>query len=465
VWWLAPDFPANIRWFQAVILAFGVLLLFLAYYLFEKVFKLEPIHRWLVIGLLVLNPALLSASQWILSEIPYAALSTAALICYETRCRQHGNSRNSLFLLALLSGAGVLLKAHGFVLPLAFAACLSLERRWGPLLTYILSVGSVLLPWWLWAGQFRSESYSPLTQYYVSYQSTLASNHSLSHWAMIIGQNVKYLANTLDHFLLVLVPILPTGSRVPVVLLVFGIGVALVWRRISRALAIYLVLYLSVVLALPFHPYRHLVPILHLFLGVVTLAVLQGFAWVVMHSSQIARLRKRPLCQLLLWLPVGIIFISHTTRILMAFEDKAVLLPDYINFYKSRMSGGGFLETNEWIKRNIPASDRIASAHDTLYFLYTGRLGTRYWFHNPESYFYPDYLRAQANIGDPKVIIQSLKNLKVNWLLREPVAEEIFAEGKAANSLARSIVEGDYPKASLAFGSSDQSHFVYKLQW
>jgi hypothetical protein len=73
VWWLAPDFPANIRWFQVVILAFSVLLLFLAHHLFEKVFKLEPIHRWLVIGLLVLNPALLSASQWILSEIFYCS--------------------------------------------------------------------------------------------------------------------------------------------------------------------------------------------------------------------------------------------------------------------------------------------------------------------------------------------------------------------------------------------------------
>jgi hypothetical protein len=146
------------------------------------------------------------------------------------------------------------------------------------------------------------------------------------------------------------------------------------------------------------------------------------------------------------------------------FEHKGLLLPDYLNTYESRMSGGGFLETNEWIKRNIPASDRIESAHDTLYFLYTGRVGTRYWFHNPESYSYPDYLRA-PNIGDPKVIIQSLKNLKVTWLLREPVAEDIFAEGKAANSLARSIVEGDYPKASLAFASRDQSHFVYKLQW
>ena len=158
---------------------------------------------------------------------------------------------------------------------MALAGCILFERKWRDLTIYLASLSLFLVPWLVWVGQAgKVGGYSPLTQYYVGYQSTLSSSHSFEHWAMIVGQNAKYLANTLDHFLLALIPLLQTGSRVPVALLIFGFGLVLIWRTISRAVALYVLLFLSVVLVLPWHPYRHLIPILPIFLATLALVVL-----------------------------------------------------------------------------------------------------------------------------------------------------------------------------------------------
>ena len=217
----APEFPGNIPWFQGIVILAGVAFLALSHQMMNRVFKFEPRVSLLLLAILVLNPTLLSASQWILSEIPYAAVSTAALLYYETACRRGGPvPGHRLFLLAALSGAGYLLKAHGIVLPMALAGCILFERKWRDLTIYLASLSLFLVPWLVWVGQAgKVGGYSPLTQYYVGYQSTLSSAHSFEHWAMIVGQNAKYLANTLDHFLLALVPLLadrqPGSGRTP----------------------------------------------------------------------------------------------------------------------------------------------------------------------------------------------------------------------------------------------------------
>lgn len=469
IWWIAPKFPGNIRWFQAVIVLSGAIFLWLSLRFFQGVFKFEAKLSLLIFALLVLNPALLSASQWILSELPYAAISMAALLYYETRCNRLSRPvpGHRLFALAVLSAAGYLVKAHGIVLPAAFLACFLFERRWREMLAYLAFVSLFLFPWWLWAGQAsKGALYSPLTQYYIGYQSTLASSHSLGHWAIIIGQNAKYLVNTLDHFLLALIPLLQTGSRVPIALLVFGLGLALTWRTISRAVAVYVFLFLSVVLVLPWHPYRHLTPLLPIFLATLTLIVLRAKERMAAQHSEFLTLLKHPLPQLLLWLPISVIFISHSIQVLMGLHRRSFsVLPDYGDFYSREASWKGFVETSDWIRQNTGTSENVASPYDPLYFLYTGRRGTRYSFHNPESYFYPDFSRARPQVGDPKVIIDCLKDLNVTWLIREPILQATFAEGKAVNAVAELIVQEKYPKATLAFASSDGGHYVYRLEW
>ena len=467
VWWISPEFPGNIRWFQGIVILAGVAFLALSHQMVNRVFRFEPRVSLLLLALFVLNPTLLSASQWILSEIPYAAVSTAALLYYETACRRSGPvPGHRLFLLAALSGAGYLLKAHGIVFPMALAGCILFERKWRDLTIYLASLSLFLVPWWVWVGQAgKVAGYSPLTQYYVGYQSTLSSAHSFEHWAMIVGQNAKYLANTLDHFLLALVPLQQTGSRVPVALLIFGLGLAAIWRHLSRAVALYVLLFLSVLLLLPWHPYRHLIPILPLFLAAVTLVVLRAKEWVSSHP-RVLTLLQHPLPQLLLWLPIAVVFVAHSVQILIGFEGKrSSFMPSHGGFYNSKVSLSGFTETIQWIGQNTSLSEKLASPHDPLYFLYTGRQGIRYWFHNPESYFYPDYSTARPQVGNARMIIDHLKALNITWIIREPIAEQTFAEGKAVRILAESIVGGGYPQSTLAFASSDGGHYVYKLEW
>ena len=63
------------------------------------------------------------------------------------------------------------------------------------------------------------------------------------------------------------------------------------------------------------------------------------------------------------------------------------------------------------------------------------------------------------------MIIDCLKDLNITWLIREPIAEQTFAEGKAVRILAELIVGEGYPRSTLAFASSDGGHYVYKLEW
>jgi hypothetical protein len=468
IWWVSPEFPGNVRWFQGIVILSGVAFLSLSQQMMNRVFKFESRTSLLLLALLVLNPALLSASQWILSEIPYAAVSTGALVYYETKCRRGGPLPVlCLFLLAVLSSAGYLLKAHGIVLPMAIAICILFERKWRDLTIYLGSLTLFLVPWWLWASRVGKDvQYSPLTQYYVGYQSTLSSSHDFSHWAMIIGQNAKYVTNTLDHLLLALIPLLQTGSRVPLALLFFGLGVALTWRTLSHAVAVYMFLFLSLVLILPWHPSRHLIPIFPLFLATVTLMVLQAKTWITVRHPKLLKFLQHPLPQLVVWIPIAVIFISQSVQILLGLQRKhPSLLPNYDAFYSREASWKGFIETSDWIRQNTGSSEKVASPHDPLYFLYTGRQGIRYSFHNPESYFYPDFSRARPQVGDRKIIIDCLKVLNVTWLIREPILELTFAEGKAVNAVAESIVQQKYPKATLSFASSDGGHYVYRLEW
>jgi len=468
VWWIAPEFPGNIRWFQGIVVLSGVAFLALSYQMMNRVFKFEPRLSLLLLALFVLSPALLSASQWILTEIPYAAASTAALLYYERACRRSGSvPGHRLFLLAALSGAGYLLKAHGIVLSLALVGCILFERRWRDLTIYLASLSLFVVPWWLWASQgSKVPGYSPLTQYYVGYQSTLSSTRSLEHWAMIIGQNSKYLANTLNHFLLALVPLWPDGSRFPAALVFFGVGLALVWRKVSRVVAVYALLFLIAVLLLPWHPYRHVLPMLPIFLAAVALVVLQGKDWLAARHSKVLTLLKHPLPQLFLWFPFAVVFLAHSVQILMAFAGRSSsVVPSHDRFYDRKGSLKGFSETSDWIGKNTASFEKIASPYDPLYFLFTGRQGIRYSFHNPESYFYPDYSRARPHVGDPKVIVGCLKDLNVTWLIREPILGAAFAEGKAVNKVAEWIIQQEYPKATLSFVSRDKEHFVYRLEW
>jgi hypothetical protein len=283
---------------------------------------------------------------------------------------------------------------------------------------------------------------------------------------MIVGQNTKYLANTLNHFLLDLAPLWPNGSRFPVALAIFGVGITLVWKKVSRAMAVYALLFLIVVLLLPWHPYRHVIPMLPIFLAAVAFVVLQARDWLVACHSRVFALMQHPVPQLLVWLPIAVVFLAHSVQILIAFEGpRSSAMPSHERFYNRKVSLKGFDETSDWIRRNTAISERIASPFDALYFLYTGRKATRYSFHNPESYFYPDFSRAQPQVGDHKVISASLKDLNITWLIREPILQEAFAEGKAVNAVAELIVNGKHPRATLAFSSRDREHFVYRLEW
>jgi len=123
----------------------------------------------------------------------------------------------------------------------------------------------------------------------------------------------------------------------------------------------------------------------------------------------------------------------------VAFQKKSAgQMPAYLALPNDRhdWTWAGFQETIQWIQQNVPASEIIASQFDPLYYLYTGRQGIRFWFHNPRSYFYPDVTSATPVVGDAPTVVPMLKQMNVRWMIREPAAGCCFAEWQGVDQLA-----------------------------
>lgn len=126
----------------------------------------------------------------------------------------------------------------------------------------------------------------------------------------------------------------------------------------------------------------------------------------------------------------------------VAFQKKSAgQMPAYLALPYDRhdWTWAGFQETIQWIQQNVPASEIVASQFDPLYYLYTGRQGIRFWFHNQRSYFYPDVTSSTPFVGDAPTVVPMLKQMNVRWLIREPAAGCCFAEWQGVDRLAESI--------------------------
>ncbi|PYV89877.1 MAG: hypothetical protein DMG05_12245 [Acidobacteria bacterium] len=470
VWWLNPVFPSNIIWFKVMVIVCGALFLLLSHQLFVVVFKFGFRNSLFLLALLVTNPVLLSVSQWILAEIPYGFISTATILFFETRCNQEKTTNNlRLLLLALLASSSYLLKTHGIVLVLAITLCFAVKRRYRDLVVYLFFLTPFLGGWFAWISYHAASPHSALTQYYISYGNSLVRIGSLSNFkrlGFLLYQNLKYLVSTLDYFFIPLASIPVAGKLFPIVFIGFLPGLVLTWRRVSLVAGIYLVGFFFCILLLPWHPFRHLVPIVPLILGTVALSVLSIFQNYRTSQSQAGKLSWHPLWALSLGSVLSAILFFNTLRILQALQtNNENYLPSHNAFFDPQRRWQGFEETFQWLRENTQEEDVLASLLDPVYYLYTNRKGMRFWLHNPETYFYPDWASAQPSVGEVSQIIALLKEAKVRWLIRDPICNSDFREGQAVDALARAIVAKEYPRSSLCFLSSDQGHWVYRLDW
>jgi len=466
IWKLAPEFPGNARWLQGIEILSGALLIPLTYCFARRRLALGS---GLALGCAVLvasSPALFGVISWVLTELPFAVVALTALLIEEERT---GAAEPPILRSALAGGlaaAGYLLKSQGLVLGVALVAAAFSRRQWRRAFVLLACFAPGPAAWWFFRFTHASEPGSWIFRYYVTY------DYFLPHWTR---EGVAILQAILPVNLAgagaALCRLAPLGGSEPGLWRAAGLAVALsgslilAWRRGARASAIFFVLMVASTVTVPWNPLRLLVPVLPLVVVLLVLLSAAGTrrlaaAWAAGDEKLARRARA------LVFVAIGVATAANALVLAgQVASDRADDLPAYVDLRDSQHGWRGFAETIAWIRANTGEGDLVASAIDPFYYLHTGRRGLHYWRFNSPTYFYPDRSRAQFVIGSPSEVVPELRRLGVRWLLRDPALDGLFAEGRAADELAREIVASDLVRATLVFRSSDFEHFLYRLDW
>jgi hypothetical protein len=150
---LALAFPASLAALKAVPLLAALLLVPLCRRLPVPGAGAEAgVARPALLALVLLNPWVVGWAGRVLSDLPYASLSLAALLAFEPWRRTPRPSPGPTLLLALLTGMALLVRSIGLALLLAMLAVLASGRQWRHLLALALPVAAtqavLLLPGW-----------------------------------------------------------------------------------------------------------------------------------------------------------------------------------------------------------------------------------------------------------------------------------------------------------------------------
>jgi Dolichyl-phosphate-mannose-protein mannosyltransferase len=179
-----------------------------------------------VAGLVAVSPGVVTLSHWELSDVPFWALTMAALLAWERLGR--GRTRR-LLLAAAATVAAYLTRAAGLPLLLAGALWLVYRRRWRQLAIYLAVALPPALLWWLWA---RAQA---------GYAGIFAAANPYAPDAGTVGAGglASRVAENLELYLGRFVPVLLWGASSPLLVALGIMAVALAaagWaRRLERA--------------------------------------------------------------------------------------------------------------------------------------------------------------------------------------------------------------------------------------
>lgn len=454
LWRVAPSFPENIALLKSlnIVILVAIFLAAVAYY--RRSASRSPLMA-VVFGVLVCtNPIIFSYTDYVLSDLLLVLLTLLAL----TMCS--GRKEASISYLLLLAGVvGLACLTRTAALPLAFAGMLYslVSRGWRGALVFIVGVGCLLLPWFIWVSSHASQPVDSLFAYYAGYD--LAGGklagiaQSLSSYMMVIAGNARYLIDGFE--LLYLTPLLPGLVIVLALLTVMGMVVCaqrdeiFTWSFFLSSLALLLVW--------PFHPGRYLAPLIPILLLFLIRGCGRAHSWL---AAALPGGGNRALLAQAAWCPLLIVLLLNAfwlSGYLLVRDDRTTR-----GLYGNRVpySWAGFEETFAWIREHTARDVVLATAYDPMYYLYTGRRAIRPALHRPATFFYP-HGNAEPDVGTVDEIKPQLVNLQVKYLIIDPL--QGYAEGKASLKLFDELVKSYGAQATKVFTSADGMHRIYRL--
>ncbi len=456
IWSLDHSFPENIIVLKSLNIAVLVAIFFVSIVFYRRYFPESKFAAIIFAIIVCTNPIIFTFTDYVISDLLFVLFALIAL----TICASGSDFTRSRFVipfLALVTGLACLTRLAAA--PLVVAGCVYsfMSRGWRGVGHFSGILLLFVAPWLLWVSRASLPSSDSLFAYYAAYDFGAAKAVGSSAWVnqqmIIAAGNARYLAGTVE--LLYLTPLMPGLYLLLIAFTVIGAS-----KSLCREDLVHWSFFLSSVgllLIWPFHPGRYLAP-------VVPILVLLLFRGMGAVKDWIAPTGEVPLIRRLLatitWLPVALILIVNgvwLSSYLLIQDDQTTR-----GGSGSRMpySWHGFEESFEWIRRNAPANALLATAYDPMYYLYTGRQAIRPALHRSATYFYP-YGAAQADVGSVDEIKPQLEELKVDYLIVDPMNG--YAEGKATLQLLDDLLKSYGDKARRVFTSGDGKHKIYEL--
>lgn len=395
LWSLVPAFPANVLLFKAVnALLVAIMAAALAVFARER-FQLS--NTTAAVGALVASAGVptLTLSALVMSESLFLALAVPALLAAE---RVVDGDRRARWLVVAGAAAGIatLVRTQGIALVGALAVVLLLRRRWRHALVCTGVAALVIAPWQLWVLLHAGALPAPLHGTYGPYTSWLVNSlraGGVSFVAQTVYANMHNVASMLAYMA---APVAWPGvaaTALALLLLLSALGAWRMWRR-APVTAVFLALYMGIVLVWPYAPARFVGGIWPLLL----LLPLLGLHAIVLGT-----------------LPV------RATRALRVALLVAVAIPaaGYARYtwtgYRQhwwnaipQSRGVELRSAIETAKRATPGAV-VSSMEDAAVYLYTGRQAVPFTSFEPS-----DFLRSRSVAENADLLAQILAAYRVD---------------------------------------------------
>ena len=374
LWRVWPEFPDNVVVFKfanAVLLAAGAA----GIYLFARR-RLEYTATGAGVLAIAATAAMpmLQLTGLVLSEPLFLAIAFVVFLAIE-RTAATGSLRDAAATGVLL-GILCLVRTIGVVAVAAALLLLVARRHVRAAIVAGLVAFVLVLPWQLWVSAHQAELQPVLQGKYGPYLSWVFDGYRTGGVEFARGvfiQNLAGMANTLSYLVMPANAFWPRLVSLVLLGLVLIAGLRLLSRR-APTLVLFCVLYLLLLVAWPFHPYRFL---LALWPVLLILAVGTGVALWRWQPEGTSRRAFR----FVALGGVACLAIGHAAYNWHEYQAEA-----WVDL--QRRAGISARPLVEWVDRNTEPGDILATEHDVVVYLYTGRQGV------PVSTFLPSQFLA-----------------------------------------------------------------------
>lgn len=284
LWWLFPAFPANVVKFKLANAVFAAAAAVGTARFAERRLGMHPLSAAAFALVAMLGIPTLTLSAMVMSEPLFLALLLPLLLLAERVLDRADDPRRETFALlalGLLVGAATLVRSHGIALVAAVTLLLLARRRFRAAVIFASSTLVFLLPWQLWVSARSGLVPETMRGNYESYGAWLAAGVRADGLSLILHTVARTSGELAAMCATLAAPSMPpwTRSAAVVALALLGaLGARALWRR-APVTALFLFLYLAIVVAWPFTPARFVWGIWPLVLALPLLGTRELWGW------------------------------------------------------------------------------------------------------------------------------------------------------------------------------------------